>query len=686
MANSKRSLLRFSLYLAILASFSCTIFAQTATASEDLLGRLRQEVREKGYTFEVGHTPALEEGVENLCGVREEQAPEGPVVNPLVLKDGRSMTALSLPSHYDWREQNGVTPVRNQGRCGGCWAFATIGVMESVVRIKEGIVVDLSEQYLLDCNRDFYGCNGGNVAFNWMTKNGSVLETEDPYQAANGTCASAVTRMFYPQSFAYVSGSKGVASTDGIKQAIYLHGPVYANVYAGALFGAYKSGVFNASESGSVNVNHGIVLVGWDDAEGCWILRNSWGSGWGDNGYMKIRYGISNVGWGAAYVNYEPPATPELAYVSSSTRVAGGSSWERQLHAGRTSELFVSLGNVSGPANSLKATLTSTDSACEIVKGSATYASILRFQSATSDEGFQIRVKEGTKAGHKISFTLTVGEDYGYRATFRFTIPVDLPPALILNLDAAGSSAQALAESMADNGVASTVATSLSAAGDLDPWQSVFVCLGTGDSRHVLSTSEAANLKEYLQMGGNLYLEGGDTFSADSRTALHDLLGAHASANGGNRPAGIQGGQAGPWQGLSAELGADESAADFLNADSGAGVLATSSQGEATFGVFQSNTTYRSAAVSLRFSSLASRSARTQAAGSLLRFFGVTTRQAGDLNGDGKVDATDVELLHGLLSEESVSSSALARADLNGDGRIGVEDLMQLRLAVEGKR
>ena len=113
--------------------------------------------------------------------------------------------------------------------------------------------------------------------------------------------------------WAYIGTSYGVPSTSAIKQAILTYGPVSAAVCVTSAFQGYTGGVFNACSPGTVN--HAVVLVGWNDAQGTqgvWILRNSWGTDWGEDGYMYIEYGCSSIGYSACYVDYGGPNGPEI--------------------------------------------------------------------------------------------------------------------------------------------------------------------------------------------------------------------------------------------------------------------------------------------------------------------------------------------------------------------------------------
>ncbi len=221
----------------------------------------------------------------------------------------------ALPSHYNVCENGGCTPVRNQGNCGSCWAFGTVGVFESKIKVATGTDKDLSEQYLVSCNSDGYGCDGGWFAHAYHinkipsgeTAAGAVYEAAFPYKAADVACNPPHAHNEKLTSWRYIKNSYSVPTTAAIKQAIYTYGAVAAAVCVGSKFQAYTSGIFSSNECSSVN--HAILLVGWDDTQGVWYLRNSWGSSWGESGYMRIKYGTSKVGYGANYAVYTSLAT-----------------------------------------------------------------------------------------------------------------------------------------------------------------------------------------------------------------------------------------------------------------------------------------------------------------------------------------------------------------------------------------
>jgi len=235
------------------------------------------------------------------------------VSSTTVLGDGGS---LGLPASFDWRSQGVVTTVKDQRSCGSCWAFGTVGVMESAILRAGGPITDLSEQYLINCNDYGYSCNGGWWAhdFHWnryispQTQAGAVLESALPYTAVNGSCSQAYNHPYRLASWAMIAGYT-LPTVDQLKNAIYNYGPIAVAVCVGNAFQAYSGGIFSTNECTSVN--HAVILTGWDDTNQYWVMKNSWGTGWGESGYMRIRWNTSNIGYAASYVVYNSP-TPTV--------------------------------------------------------------------------------------------------------------------------------------------------------------------------------------------------------------------------------------------------------------------------------------------------------------------------------------------------------------------------------------
>jgi C1A family cysteine protease/predicted secreted protein len=251
---------------------------------------------------------------------------EAPTAEPSILHSPSSIlpSSLGLPTSFNWCDQGKCTPVKDQDSCGSCWAFGTVGPLESNIKIQDGLEKDLSEQYLVSCNIESpeWGCRGGWWAhdYHWNkippgeSAAGAVYEADFPYTARDDACNPPHTHHEKIDSWAYVDSEYGVPPVAAIKQAIYDHGPVSAAVCAGPAFQSYTGGVFQNNECS--DVNHAVVLVGWDDNQGTngiWYLKNSWGEDWGEEGdpfrpgkkgYMRIGYGTSNVGYSANYIVY----------------------------------------------------------------------------------------------------------------------------------------------------------------------------------------------------------------------------------------------------------------------------------------------------------------------------------------------------------------------------------------------
>ncbi len=210
---------------------------------------------------------------------------------------------LSLPTKFDWRDHpNGLTPVENQGSCGSCWAFATAAVMQDVLRLTGKGSNDISEQALLSCaNPSQWSCNGGWFAHDYHVSPGAVPANSFPYVGLDVACKQGLPRSWFLQQWSYLPAESGdMPSRENIKAAIFKYGPLAVGVAAGSTMSNYRGGVYCGPET---QLNHAVVLVGWDDSEGVYIMKNSWGTGWGEKGgYMRIKYGCNGIGANANFV------------------------------------------------------------------------------------------------------------------------------------------------------------------------------------------------------------------------------------------------------------------------------------------------------------------------------------------------------------------------------------------------
>ena len=305
-------------------------------AIKQALSAMRAEIQQKGLRYKVGYTKALDKPKTRLLGDIDDPkiTPEWRTgVNGRAIKflktDEEAKTAalkadptlrarmpeFKLPvcsagyRAFNWRDRAMVTPVKEQD-CGNCWAFAAAGAFEaSQIRIN-GLTVDVSEQYLNDCGQtdagvDAGSCSGGLAAkaLEHMVREGNATETAVPYTGTNGACSSPAT----PQdalAWAFVDASVEHPTTQQIKQAICSYGPVTTRmrVVSGNFFG-YTEGVYSEEVATDASGDgHAVVLVGWDDDRGAWLMRNSWGEDWGENGYCWIAYGSNRIGRHTAWV------------------------------------------------------------------------------------------------------------------------------------------------------------------------------------------------------------------------------------------------------------------------------------------------------------------------------------------------------------------------------------------------
>lgn len=221
----------------------------------------------------------------------------------------RANLGETLPATFDWREKAQLAPIEDQGSCGSCWAFSTAATFQDVKRIF-GETEDLSEQYLLSCaNPKEWSCNGGFFAHDaHKSPRGAVLASEYPYTGTDSTCKSSINYRWRLTSWSYLSNSEN-PSVDEIKAAIYKYGPVSVGVAVDDAFSSYRGGIFE--DTGYRSLNHAVNIVGWGN--GYWIMRNSWGTDWGENGFMRIKFGANGIGAWANYVVYnkEPGPTPD---------------------------------------------------------------------------------------------------------------------------------------------------------------------------------------------------------------------------------------------------------------------------------------------------------------------------------------------------------------------------------------
>nr|BAN20173.1 cathepsin L [Riptortus pedestris] len=198
-------------------------------------------------------------------------------------------TLEKVPEEVDWRQQGAVTPVKNQAACGSCWAFSATGALEGQHFRKTGQLVKLSEQQLVDCGGEYgnLGCQGGwpYRGYYYMINKGIATTQDYPYNGQENTCRAA------PSSGVVANGLITVAEDEGmLKIAVATVGPISICIDVTNIFKFYKSGIFIDDSCSSIYTNHAVLAVGYGSENGqdYWLVKNSWGTSWGEQGYIRM--------------------------------------------------------------------------------------------------------------------------------------------------------------------------------------------------------------------------------------------------------------------------------------------------------------------------------------------------------------------------------------------------------------
>merc|ERR1712179_91188 len=200
---------------------------------------------------------------------------------------------ITLPDSVDWRPKGYVTPIKNQGQCGSCWAFSSTGSLEGQTFKKTGKLPSLSEQNLVDCStkQGNQGCQGGlmDQAFTYIkVNNGIDTEVSYPYKGENGKCQFNAANVGATDNGFVDIKSK---SESDLQSAVATQGPIAVAIDASHMsFQLYRSGVYHSWFCSQTRLDHGVLAVGYgsDGSKDFWIVKNSWGKSWGMEGYINM--------------------------------------------------------------------------------------------------------------------------------------------------------------------------------------------------------------------------------------------------------------------------------------------------------------------------------------------------------------------------------------------------------------
>jgi C1A family cysteine protease len=256
-------------------------------------------IRDKGANWVAGETSMSKLSPEEI---KRRLMPISFKKSHLGAKSYRYSAKVDIPAKFDWRNVNGhsyVTSVKDQGQCGSCWAFGSTAALESRILITShtpDTELDLSEQSLVSCDTGDLGCGGGwfDVVLAYLQTTGIPLESCLPYTSGesgiNGECGGCSD---WRQNTYRVTNFENVAtSVEAIKSAIVQYGPLVTGFIVYTDFLYYTSGIYT-HVTGEVEGGHAVAIVGYDDAQQAWIIKNSWGPDWGESGYFRIKAGTN---------------------------------------------------------------------------------------------------------------------------------------------------------------------------------------------------------------------------------------------------------------------------------------------------------------------------------------------------------------------------------------------------------
>lgn len=246
----------------------------------------------------------------------------------------------SLPHNFDWRDVGLITPTKDQGKCGACYAFAMVGSAEGTIARQTHVKLDLSENHVMNCNWVGAACLGGTsiMVANLWSHSGIVLEKDDPYYPGFSMCTKAKP-VYRVTEWLQISAEK-TPPVDTLKRYIMEYGPIYTQLDAKNIPTKNYNGSYVTAALDDIYTTHAVVIIGWDDGHddidttGHWLVKNSWGHGWGDEGVGRIGYGRHNIGKYTSVISeFVPYTTTSHEYAHDAAGFTGGIGYKNSKSA-----------------------------------------------------------------------------------------------------------------------------------------------------------------------------------------------------------------------------------------------------------------------------------------------------------------------------------------------------------------
>jgi len=433
------------------------------------LSAIQAAIADAGLQWTAGHNPIFDLPDEERIGMLGADIP----VNHWD-EERSNYNSNNHRFSLNWNDYDGhdwVTGVRNQGQCGSCWDFGSLGAFESSVLLalnQPDTELDLSEQFVLSCCDDVgYGssCNGGwgYDVFNFIRDYGVPLESCFPYEASHGipcsgACDEAEEQLLYLGDFHEITGDW--VDVQAINEALVEYGPLCTVFWVYSDFNAYTGGIYQHTYGGHEG-GHLVELVGFDNANQCWIVKNSWGGSWGEEGFFRIAY-ESNCGFGSYTLapQYFPPESVSLNRVIIDDDNSGDSEGDNDqvINPGETIEVRLRVYNRMGTLPAGNAIM-ELDGPGQLIENQIQFSSLNQGDVLLS-ESFVFHCDSDVDDGEVFHFTVTLQ-------------PEEYDPIVLNFTRMAGAPVLAWSESWLDDGGAGNGDSFLNPGEEVDVWLTI---------------------------------------------------------------------------------------------------------------------------------------------------------------------------------------------------------------------